>query len=73
VDDKQQLKEDHQRLLYIAGALEAYFQWRERAGADDEKDHGELRQRIQPLVQELRGIRHRAAGLPPSQKHPHGG
>ena len=62
-------EQEYTRLLYIAGALETYFQFREVAEEQDAEDVMALRKRIQPLVQELRAIRNKAAGLPTRPKN----
>lgn len=70
IETLDQLRADHSTLLYIAGALETYFQFSDQVdhkGAavteEDVQQIMELRDAIQPLLAELRTIRHRAAGL----------
>jgi hypothetical protein len=61
-----QVRADLSTALYLAGALETYIQFMERADPESAQDNEtlqELRKVINPAVEELRAIRHRAAGL----------
>lgn len=66
-EQQEELERDHNSALYIAGALEAYFQYMGVGRAADDEE-SVLRERIKPMVDELRAIRHRAAGLPQRPK-----
>lgn len=61
---EQQIQDDLDRALMLAGILETYIQFMEMANPDLEEDNAtlrDLRKAITPAIQELRDIRLRAA------------